>query len=967
MSLAICGRLWDSISDPENPVLLVRRIVDISHSPARAFEREINGTVYTQQQHVYPASRRQSNILSTDFIQRLPSISVETSSRLEGWRSFLDWKERLIRARLVGLRYVSVDLQRDGRVRFLTVCPTQRVFECVRTALRNDELYAYGLRYSLDPWEFEYNDRHRGRGTELGEFAGQEPLLQEPKEDLDGLPWDAPFFAYVYYKLPEDEQNEFNGIVNSGGKVEDASRHYLQSIEPQGFLALSVVGDIALVNRQRTELKLLEEQSGYAPFLSSYLFDIAAANEPKKLIEIDENDWSQPNLNEDQRIAVRKMVSTPDLGMVQGPPGTGKTTMIAEATWQFVKQRKKVLLVSQASLAVNNALERLPQIPAIRAIRLSRRERKNEEAHPFSQANAIGTYYRSISQACSERTLRVWEHADARRDALAEWLSKIGIVQADLKTHQGKRESLEVELKCICKTLADNKNACDEAAVANQNRRDLESMSEFILGSNNFTGIVAAEVLDDFYASVVVPLDELRSLYIQVNNLWFNKNYGSLADRTGFLREILLNWRLVRGVHAQIAGDIAQLKGSEGDTVMSPSLAVKLAVLKRRLDETLKAMEEDGSKVTEFQAIQREMQELRRSESGLNRDVYASVFTVPNNHSLSLLADSRSAKSEVLRILENAKAAIEQLTPRIETSLQRLGQLLRETADRIVQPVIDDESIRRMEGQQRELEARLDEASDQVNHKAQRMKELRQTCPINIRIVGDDSVEFLALAETVKEEHDELCSRIANSKSFSDAWGPILKRWVNDLNNEQTIRSDQDNFFDTYVASCNVVGVTCTENRRTLEDTSHTWFDAVIVDEVSKATPTEIIMPLMMGRTAILVGDHRQLPPLFKEQEGSWEEAVTDNEEVDEEDRDGEALHRHAERGSRKWLHRHFSKNTSKTHQNHLSPFYLPNTACTHKSCESSISSTRTGSNAGCLILMQRIRIQTPVGTACTT
>ncbi|MBT9100264.1 hypothetical protein KFZ76_21425 [Methylovulum psychrotolerans] len=42
-------------------------------------------------------------------------------------------------------------------------------------------------------------------------------------------------------------------------------------------------------------------------------------------------------------------------------------------------------------------------------------------------------------------------------------------------------------------------------------------------------------------------------------------------------------------------------------------------------------------------------------------------------------------------------------------------------------------------------------------------------------------------------------------------------------------------------------------------------FDVAIIDEVSKATPLELLLPVMRARTTVLVGDHRQLPPLFQE------------------------------------------------------------------------------------------------------
>lgn len=63
--------------------------------------------------------------------------------------------------------------------------------------------------------------------------------------------------------------------------------------------------------------------------------------------------------------------------------------------------------------------------------------------------------------------------------------------------------------------------------------------------------------------------------------------------------------------------------------------------------------------------------------------------------------------------------------------------------------------------------------------------------------------------------------------------------------------------------SANVVGMTC--NRvgayRFLDSTE--MFDYVIIDEVCKATLPEILMPLIISKKAVLVGDPRQLPPVF--------------------------------------------------------------------------------------------------------
>lgn len=63
--------------------------------------------------------------------------------------------------------------------------------------------------------------------------------------------------------------------------------------------------------------------------------------------------------------------------------------------------------------------------------------------------------------------------------------------------------------------------------------------------------------------------------------------------------------------------------------------------------------------------------------------------------------------------------------------------------------------------------------------------------------------------------------------------------------------------------SSNVVGMTCNRVAAYSFQTSLEMFDVAIVDEVCKATLPEILIPLCVSHKAILVGDPKQLPPVF--------------------------------------------------------------------------------------------------------
>lgn len=88
----------------------------------------------------------------------------------------------------------------------------------------------------------------------------------------------------------------------------------------------------------RQEMALNNFYSGFVknPYLSTYLFN----HEILPIVQADYSDWTWylKTLNEKQKEAVRKAVSSNGIFLLQGPPGTGKTQVIAETVAQMVKK-----------------------------------------------------------------------------------------------------------------------------------------------------------------------------------------------------------------------------------------------------------------------------------------------------------------------------------------------------------------------------------------------------------------------------------------------------------------------------------------------------------------------------------------------------------------------------------------------------------------------------------------------------
>lgn len=70
-----------------------------------------------------------------------------------------------------------------------------------------------------------------------------------------------------------------------------------------------------------------------------------------------------------------------------------------------------------------------------------------------------------------------------------------------------------------------------------------------------------------------------------------------------------------------------------------------------------------------------------------------------------------------------------------------------------------------------------------------------------------------------------------------------------------------------FVKSVNVIGATCIHIASSQYGKINFRFDYVIMDESSKASPAENLVPINMGQNIVLIGDHKQLPPVITREE----------------------------------------------------------------------------------------------------
>ncbi len=117
---------------------------------------------------------------------------------------------------------------------------------------------------------------------------------------------------------------------------------------------------------------------------------------------------------------------------------------------------------------------------------------------------------------------------------------------------------------------------------------------------------------------------------------------------------------------------------------------------------------------------------------------------------------------------------------------------------------------------------------------------------------------------------DRIVNKISNDPKYSSA----ISSWKNEL--ETKDKHSRTEFCRLYRSNVNLVAATCSicGSRDFMEsysdifggnERSDMFFDVVIMDEASKATPLEMAVPLVLGKKIIVIGDHKQLPPMMDE------------------------------------------------------------------------------------------------------
>lgn len=650
---------------------------------------------------------------------------------------------------------------------------------------------------------------------------------------------------YLIYFRPED----------SNDKVKDLEKQ-IDAIDAR-YLTYDNRAEKAKIDRQEKALNSI--LGGYVknPFLPSYLFAPEMLAQTAR-DETKEPEWCLESLNDRQKLAVKRALQSESLFLLQGPPGTGKTQVIAEITAQFTRQGKKVLISSETHKAIDNVFERLPKIPEIRPLRLI--PSQNGRETNYSPEKLVDNFYRNISENL-EKQVRRFEHFEETKLDFDEQMrllrydyEKVLKLKKDNANIEKERSSLidlinklNIELEQIRDTLSRAKEETEKYRRTNK-----------YIESYRFDGEGA---IDSYLEQFRREVQELLMSFACFDEVSLDKVY-----------------KLARI-------DIEKVR-EELNSILSEDIIVKLKSRQQELREILSSLRdpdtddapEEGDK--NYEEYKKYQTELKNVVNSIKSAQSAETFDFSESVIFELFPSIIKSK-ELLRQLPEEFTAfkiklqgiVNSIKSNVEVKITSLSQKESE-----IEYAISDKQLEISEKKKRYEELSENEGVEAYGELNSALKQRITRFFRDFDIVKEYDSDNLEEAFTIiAEEWKKLESGYESTRQENKVKIPMYKEIAKYLSQEDILEEDRQSYTRELFNNANVFGITCTSRDRFTKsqlqeldkygidsvDIRTQGIDVVIIDEVSKSSFLDLLIPILYGKTVILVGDHRQLPPMY--------------------------------------------------------------------------------------------------------
>ncbi len=628
---------------------------------------------------------------------------------------------------------------------------------------------------------------------------------------------------------------------------EHINKKTLNDIKKNEYLIYNNRAEKAKLDRQKQSLENFYRGNVKNPYLATYLFGPDELDNEGFNSDFSNWNWHLEYLNDKQKEAVYKAVTSNGIFLLQGPPGTGKTQVIAEIVSQFVQRDKKVVIASETHKAIDNVFERLPYLADIRPLRLlPDRSTKDTEYKP---ENLVDNFYNNISKKMKKVVMDYERFADFKENFKDELLK---LKMLNDKILREKEESLKVEKQInelstknehVKENIRINKDKINDQIfkieVLRRTYRNLEN-SKLKLSDD-----IEEKILNDYLTEVSNYLSSYKNLIqTDISNLIkeiFNLN-SEVINKELKIITMQESEFLIKQKEIEIKRKLTELQDDYGNWKEN------IDHLKVPLQKELKQILDNKSRKTDF--------------SNLKLTKIMKINEIKNSTKIS--QQLLSHKEELINIRNKYFMILNEEIANLEKKKNSLEREL-------------DKKIKGRE----EISKEIDTLYYNDNYQSILNDETRLRYNIS-KIIEDFnlSIKYNTYAEAIIEiekAYYDLEENFAKKEEENKQIIPIFNKISKYLENEEVIIADRKKYTKILFDKVNVFGITTTSRDKFTQssisnleeynlediDLKEQGIDVVIIDEVSKSNFLDLLTPILFGKTVILVGDHRQLPPMY--------------------------------------------------------------------------------------------------------
>lgn len=820
------------------------------------------------------------NILSTDLLEQVPLITSPSkiNNFTQKWDNYLEFERgiftRNMRAvpinkwEIISLSELSRTAENEDLFKNDIKHKTEQSLFVTSESnkLQGDEEIYTLIKLSVSAKELEANElknfaRNRlsiinNKGVEfLNKLKEQEKLEESDRiksinlGDLLYSGKGSDYHTIVKFIIDEEDSDKLNKKIEKFGN--------------ELFLADIASGDIALYKRGKEALDKIQSGNVKHPLLVSYLLE-PEKNDSLSNIEND-IDFVLKHLNDTQKEAIVKCLNSESIFLIQGPPGTGKTQVITELVYQYIKRGERVLMSSQTHIAIDNVLERLPNELDILPIRLVNENRKSRQ--DFLPDKLVDVLYENIEKKYTSNikefenySSEIVETENKYKNILA-LQKKIKRKRSDIEKYEKEREEL------VNKKFKENDKLNDIEVHLKEANNTLNLFERFINSNYQIDAHYDKINYEPLYQKLSVFINKMgfdSDKYKNLNDLLYFINKISGQKKIDEVKSIISNTSKIpqelREIEKEISEKEEAIKVMKSSKVPQESISIIIKEINNLLKKKKDIEQKTGKKLS--------TKNIEWYFSDSNNDIYVRAkkeLDKINNFNEDLINLFKALfTSDERDKLINKK---EELQKQYDTIFDKLKKI--------------DVKINQIERQKQDIE-------NPIKSDNKKIEEYFNEFFADKEKLNDNSIPETdeAKLKKIKNHIDKEKKKLQEKRDqFSKVEG-IYKSVLNHLKNkDEFIRKDREKFTkDLFTNNANIFGITCTsspyfsENRNSylkelgLGDISlrDKDFDVVIIDEVSKATPIEILIPILYGKKVVLVGDHRQLPPIFKYRESNF-------------------------------------------------------------------------------------------------